>query len=127
VPRERLRSEHAFLLHSFALTGKRHRLRADTSYSHAFGDLAAHALAISRVVWVAVGALTTTMYRPTINSLELRQTRPTPTSATLGRRSKPHPKHELTTTHVLQPVLQPGWYTLVRNGHMIGSGTPKTP
>ena len=24
-------------------------------------------------------------------------------------------------------VLQPGWYTLVRNGHKIGSGTPKRP
>jgi hypothetical protein len=24
-------------------------------------------------------------------------------------------------------VLQPGWYTLVRNGHKIGYGTPKTP
>src|SRR5215211_3009360 len=34
----------------------------------------------------------------------------TPTSAP-GRRRKPHPEHDLTATHVLQPVLQPGWYT----------------
>jgi hypothetical protein len=28
---------------------------------------------------------------------------------------------------LLQPVLQPGWYKLVRNGHMIVCYTPKTP
>jgi hypothetical protein len=56
-----------------------------------------------------------------------------PSSTKRGRASRARQPYRFFLTpsvqpwNLLQPVLQPGWYTLVRNGHKIRSCTPKTP
>ena len=111
---------------SFALICNRHRPRTRYLISSCLRRGGGPcSLAISRVVPVAgsphkesvpVDEISSTG-GPLRGALLLRPPRSSP-----HRRRKPHPEHELPTTHLLQP----GWYALVHNGQSYTPRSPKT-